>query len=62
MTVATKLLLTTEEAALALGISRTKVYELILAGTLVSVKIGTRRRVPVAALDAYVQALCAGEQ
>ena len=59
MTVGTKLLLTTEEVARALGISRTKVYELILAGTLESVKIGSCRRVPVAALDAYVEALCA---
>ena len=56
-TAAAKVLLTPEEAARALGISRSKVYELILTRTLESVKIGACRRVPVDALGAYVDAL-----
>ena len=52
-----KLLLTPEEAAEALSICRTKVYALLRAGSLDSVRIGTSRRVPADALIAYVQAL-----
>lgn len=39
------LLLTVKEAAWILQISRTTVYELIYAGVLASVKIGTCRRI-----------------
>ncbi|WP_315093228.1 helix-turn-helix domain-containing protein [uncultured Cellulomonas sp.] len=56
-TTGAKVLLTPDEAARALGISRSKVYELILTRTLESVKIGACRRVPVDALDAYVEGL-----
>ena len=52
-----KVLLTPEEVADALGIGRTKVYELILVGVLESVKIGTCRRIPTDALTAYVDLL-----
>ncbi len=52
-----KLLLTAEEAAQVLGIGRTKVYELLAAGRLASVKIGTCRRVPADALRLYVASL-----
>ena len=55
-----KLLLTPAEAAEALGIGRTKVYELIVTNTLGSVKIGSCRRIPVGALDEYVQTLRTG--
>jgi excisionase family DNA binding protein len=40
-----KLLLTVREAADALSVSRSRVYELIYAGQLDSVKIGRSRRV-----------------
>jgi excisionase family DNA binding protein len=46
-----KLLLTPKEATELLGISRSKLYELLRAGTIESVKIGDCRRVPRAALD-----------
>ena len=44
------LLLSVEEAARALGIGRSKTYELISAGDLETVHIGRSTRVPVAAL------------
>jgi excisionase family DNA binding protein len=49
-----KLLLTPVEAASALGIGRTKLYELLKTGALASVQIGSSRRVPQAALEALV--------
>ena len=51
------LLLKPEEAAEALGIARTRVYQLMRAGEIRSVKIGKVRRIPVAALQAYVERL-----
>ena len=54
-----RLLLTPIEAARALGIGRTKVYELMAAGVLDSVKIGTARRVPTTALTEFVERLTA---
>lgn len=50
-------LLTPEQAARVLGIGRSKVYELILAGSLGSVKIGACRRVPADAIDTFVASL-----
>jgi excisionase family DNA binding protein len=55
----TALLYTVEEAAEALRLSRTQVYELIRDKELVAVKIGGRRRISVAACDAYVKVLYA---
>ncbi len=52
-----KLLLTPVEAAQALGIGRSKVYELMRSGTLASVRIDTCRRVPVTALTTLVAQL-----
>jgi len=49
-----KLLLTPTEAATVLGIGRSKVYELMRAGTLASVRIDTCRRIPAAELEALV--------
>lgn len=46
-----------EEAAEALRLSRTQVYELIRCGALRTVKIGGRRRVPVTAVTEYVNTL-----
>jgi excisionase family DNA binding protein len=49
-----KLLLTPTEAATALGIGRSKVYELMRAGTLASVRIDTCHSIPAAELEALV--------
>ena len=54
---ADKLLLTPEEAAEALGVSRRTVYMLLTSRALDSVKIGALRRVPVDALRDYVAGL-----
>ena len=53
----TKLLYRVTEVAAALGLSRAKVYQLIQAGTLASVKIDGSRRVKAADLRAYVDRL-----
>ena len=52
-----KLLYRPAEAAQSLGLSRTRVYQLMQAGTLVSVKVGSSRRIPAADLDAFVRRL-----
>lgn len=57
VTKAPKLLLTAVEAAEQLGVSRTKVYELMAAGTLRSIHIGRLRRVPVDALGDFIEAM-----
>ncbi len=49
-----KLLYTPMEAAGRLSLSRTMVYELMASGRLAYVRIGTARRVPAAALRAFV--------
>ena len=50
------ILLTPTEAARALGIGRSKLYELMREGRIRSVRIGTCRRVPTSALDEFVLA------
>jgi excisionase family DNA binding protein len=57
-----RLLLTVPEAARALAISRSKVYELLAAGVLASVRIDGSRRIPVSALESYISALLAREE
>lgn len=52
-----RLLLTPEEAAHALGIGRTKLYQLLADGFLPSVRIGGSRRISTAALDQFVRGL-----
>jgi excisionase family DNA binding protein len=52
-----KLLLIPEEAAAALGICRSKLYELLQAGVIESVHIGASRRIPVTAMVEYVERL-----
>lgn len=52
-----KLLLTPKEAAEVLGIGRSKLYELLRAGAIQSVKIDGCRRVPQTALHEYVERL-----
>lgn len=49
-----KVLLTVEEAAAAMGLGRTYVYELVMRREIRSVKLGRKRRIPVAALDEFV--------
>ena len=51
------ILLTPTEAARALGIGRSKLYQLLQAGVLESVRIGTCRRIPAQALTALVDRL-----
>jgi len=52
-----KLLLTTVEAGRLLGISRSKVYELMAANEIESIHVGRQRRIPVDALQEYVARL-----
>ena len=49
------------EAARMLGLGRTKLYELLATNEIVSVKIGTRRLIRVAALEAWLSAQEAAE-
>jgi len=50
-------LLSIPEVGEALHLGETKVKELVARGDLVSVKIGKSRRIPVSAIQAYVQRL-----
>jgi excisionase family DNA binding protein len=59
---ADKLLVTPEEAARRLSMSRSSVYERLRSGDLFSVKDGRRRRIPVTALDRYVERLVAAQE
>ena len=42
------------EAADAIGVSRARAYELIAAGVIPSIRIGSSIRVPVAALNEWI--------
>ena len=42
------------EAATYLGLGRSKVYELIASGRLRSIKLESSRRIPVAAIEAFL--------
>jgi len=52
---AEKLAYRVNEAAEAIGISRAKAYELIAAGVIPSVRVGSSLRVPVAALTKWIE-------
>jgi excisionase family DNA binding protein len=52
-----KLLFTVTEVADALGVGRSKVYELMADGSLYSVKLGRARRVPADAVRRFVDEL-----
>ncbi|MBO2440290.1 helix-turn-helix domain-containing protein [Actinomadura nitritigenes] len=52
-----KLLLTVPEAAKALSISRSKLYELLASGAIRSIRIDGSRRIPLNALNAYIETL-----
>jgi excisionase family DNA binding protein len=56
-----RLLLTVPEAAEALAISRSKLYELLAIGAVASVRIDGARRIPLSALESYVARLLARE-
>lgn len=56
-----KHLYTVREAAQLLSLGQTLLYELISRGELQSVKIGKARRIPAAALDAFVERLRADQ-
>jgi excisionase family DNA binding protein len=53
------LLVTVEQAAEVLSLSRSSTYELVLSGELPSIKIRKSRRIAVTALRAYVAQKCA---
>ena len=57
-----KVLLTAEEAADALSIGRTKLYELVALGLLRSVQIGKSRRIPVSAIHEFVDRLAQDDE
>ena len=57
--VASKVLLTVEEAAACLNVGRTSMFALIRSGQIASVRIGRSRRIPAAAVDAYAARLVA---
>ena len=50
-----RLLLRPSEAAELLGVSRSKLYELIADGNIPTVQIGKRLRIPVEELEAWIQ-------
>lgn len=57
MTTVEPVLLRVEEAAAALRVGRTRIYDLIRTRKLPSVKVAGSRRIPRHALDAYVESL-----
>ena len=49
-----KVLLTIDEAAQALSIGRTLLYDLLMRQQIASIKVGRARRVPMTAIDDYI--------
>lgn len=52
-----KLLVKPEEASELMGVSRSTIYELMRSGELDSVLIRSSRRIPVAAIERYIERL-----
>lgn len=50
-----KILLTVPQAADRLGVGRSLLYEMIRRGEVQSIRIGRARRIPVSALECFVQ-------
>jgi excisionase family DNA binding protein len=55
-------LVTCEEAARLLGIGRSLAWQLISNGTLISIRLGRRRLVPIAAIDQLIEQQLASDQ
>jgi len=53
-----RLLLRPSEAATLMGISRSRAYELIAAGTIPSMRLGTSVRVPLDRLRTWIDQQC----
>ncbi len=51
----TRKLLTVGEAAQAMGIGRSMLYQLVMRGDIPSIKIGRARRISVTALDEWIR-------
>lgn len=49
-----RVLLSIPEVALRLGLGRSLVYTLVMKGEIDSIKIGRARRIPIAALERFV--------
>jgi excisionase family DNA binding protein len=56
-----KLLLTPPEAAMMLGIGRTKLYDLLKTNALDSIRIGGSRRIPRTAVEDFVARVTGAE-
>jgi excisionase family DNA binding protein len=56
---APKLLLSVDEAAACFGVGRSLMYHLINDGEVASLMVRHQRKVPVAALEAYIERRCA---
>ncbi|HSZ31247.1 MAG TPA: excisionase family DNA-binding protein [Pseudonocardiaceae bacterium] len=54
-----KLAYSVDEACSATSLGRTAVFDLLRRGEIASVKVGRRRLIPVASLDAYLARLVA---
>jgi excisionase family DNA binding protein len=54
-----KLAYSVDEACSATSLGRTAVFDLLRRGEIASVKVGRRRLIPVASLDAYLGRLVA---
>jgi excisionase family DNA binding protein len=52
-----RMVLTVEEAAERLGIGRTTMYALVKGGDVESIAIGRLRRIPLDALDEFIERL-----
>jgi excisionase family DNA binding protein len=52
-----RLLLAVPEAAEALAISRSKLYQLLASGEIASIRIDGSRRIPLTALEDYISRL-----
>lgn len=52
-----RLLYRPEEGAQILGVSRSRIFELMAAGEVETVQIGRSRRIPAEALERYVASL-----
>ena len=50
-----KLLLTIDEAAIAMNLGRTVLYGLVMRNEVASIKLGRSRRIPMVALQEYVR-------